>query len=230
MSNVEVLRASLLVLIKDDNFDIQKLKDILMPISDYTDNTLFKENISAIVAILTQDRDGNHKFTVDDLALLSKDIIGITSLVTSILLLIGAIPELKLQYNEGETEDLIFKLLAYIFLVIVPAKTEKPLSFEEKQAILNLAVLIYQMIKSSKVVQNIVAKISAWFKSKNFCKCMTTETNKTEVLEKHLPAIKLDLMHAMNNVRDKSEMQTEIKSLRNIVNDVQSKNIKKQSK
>ena len=152
MSNVEVLRASLLVLIKDDNFDIQKLKDILMPISDYTDNTLFKENISAIVAILTQDRDGNHKFTVDDLALLSKDIIGITSLVTSILLLIGAIPELKLQYNEGETEDLIFKLLAYIFLVIVPAKTEKPLTFEEKQAILNLAVLIYQMIKSFKVV------------------------------------------------------------------------------
>jgi len=214
MSNIETLKAKILVLIKNDTFDATDLKNLLSPIALYTDNPLFKENIMEIVSILTQDRDGNNKFTINDLTLFSKDIIGITSLVTAIILLIGMVPDIKLQYVEGVTEELVFKLLAYIFLVIIPTKTGNPWTFEEKKAVLNLALLIYQLIKSSQVMKDLVAKISAWFKSKGLCACIATNDNKTEVLEKKLPVIKLDLMHAMNNVRDKNAMQTEIEDLK----------------
>lgn len=217
MSNLESLKQQILNAVSTNDYSIDNLKNILVPIGGYVDDSTFKQNMIDVVTIIIKDRDGNNKFTIDDLNLLGKDVIAITSLITSILLLITAIPNFKLQYNEGETEEIIFKLLAYIFLVIIPAQTGNPWTLEEKQSVINLTLLIYQLIKSSQVVQGLIAKVTEWFKSKNWCKCVSGSSaqQKQDVLEKKLPIVKLELLHAMNNVRDKSAMQLEIKELKN---------------
>ncbi len=210
--------------IHSDEFSIVELKNLLTPISSYTDNPLFSQNIRGVVDILTKDRDGNHKFNIDDLKLLGQDIIGITSLITSILLVIGAIPELKLRYDAGATEELICKLLAYVFLVIIPQQTGQKWTLAEKESVLDLTILIYQLIRSSQMVKNIVAKIAGWFKSSGVCDCcLGIADDKADVLEKRLPKVKLELTHAVNNVRDKSAIQKQIKDLQTQIETYQQK-------
>ncbi|QKF93837.1 hypothetical protein QKU48_gp0379 [Fadolivirus algeromassiliense] len=213
MADLEKLKRQIMNVIRDNNYDIDDLKDLLSPVSEYVESDVFKTNIEDIVAIVTKDRDGNNVFTIDDLALLKNDIMGITSLVTALLLLVGAIPELKLKYDEGATEEIIFKLLSYVFLVVVPKQTGKELTNEEKESILNITLAIYQIIKSSQITKDLVNKIVAWFKSKGLCACVSSPDYKESVVEKRLPKVKLELSHSMNNVREKAAMKSEIKGL-----------------
>lgn len=229
MSELENLKKQIMDIIRDDSYDLNHLKVALTPICMYTDNSIFQSNVAEIVKILTKDRDGNNKFTIDDLALLKNDILGITSLITAILLIISAIPEFKLKYEEGVTEGIIFKILAYIFLVIIPKETGHQWTLEEKEAVLNLSLMIYQLIKSSQVVKDLVNKIREFFKSKGLCTCVsgTKQEQNVAVLEKRLPQVKLELMHTMNNVREKSEMRSEINGLKRKL--AKNKRVKKQN-
>lgn len=225
MSDLEKLKRQIMNIIRDDNYDLSDLKEVLTPICTYVNNPLFQSNVDDIVKILIKDRDGNNKFTIDDLALLKNDILGITSLITAILLIISAIPELKLKYEAGLTEEIIFKILAYIFLVIIPKQTGHPWNLEEKEAVLNLSLLIYQLIKSSQITKDLINKIKEWFKSKGWCTCVsgTKQEQNAAVLEKRLPQIKLELTHAMNNIREKSEMKAEINGLKRKIEKNESK-------
>ena len=114
MSSIDQLKLQILKIISNDNFDLETLLNILKPIPIFSDNIVFQEKINEIVSILIQDRDGNNIFTIDDLKLMSKDIMAITTLTSSIILILGMLPELDLQYEKGASEELIFKILIYI--------------------------------------------------------------------------------------------------------------------
>jgi len=207
MAEINDLKTKIEVLIKDNNFDIEKLRLILHPISLYVTNPVFVHNINEIVDIIIVDRNGDHQFNIADLQILSKDPIAIMSLVSAVMLIVSAIPTTKLQYNQGATEELIFKLLAYIFLVIVPSKIATPLTLEEKDAILNLTLVTYETLKSSQMVQNIISEVIAKMKSKGWCNCLIGPTDANQdKLDKHLPMAKLNLSQSVNNIRIKSQL------------------------
>ncbi len=228
MANLDKLKNSIMDIIKDDNYDIDDLKKILGDVSSCTENSVFTNNLTQIMDIMTKDRDGNNKFDINDLTLMSKDIIAMTSLITAILLLVASIPNFKLQYTEGATEEFMFKLLAYIFLVIVPKQTGHKWTLQEKQSIVDLVLIIYQLIVSSQVAKELIIKITAWFKSKGWCNCMTissTVTKQENVLAEKLPMVNRELSYAMNNIRDKSEMQSQIKNIEKKLNTVGKKKV-----
>jgi hypothetical protein len=213
------LQAQIATIIQADNFDINTLISILNPASTFTTNPLFVQNIDNVISILTQDRDGNSQFDMQDLVLLGQDPMAVLSLVNSILLITCSIPGLQITYNSGTTEILVFKLLAYIFLVIVPSKTGHPLTLEEKNAILQLALTVYEMIQSTGIIQQLLAEIKAKLQSKGWCTCLvgTTANTKEAKLEKHLPLAKLELKSAMTNIRHRKQL--------NKIIDEQKKNI-----
>jgi len=204
MANIDQLKNDIMNVIKDDNYDIEDLRVILKDILLYIDNPMFKQNLDIVVGIIMKDRDGNNKFEINDLNIMSKDLITMTSLITALLLLILSIPGIKFEYKSEVTETIIFKLIAYIFLVIVPKETNKKLTLEEKQTIVDLILLSYQMILSSQVTAGLVAKVKAWIKqNKKFsCKCLGGD----KVLDKKLSKVNKDLLCAINNVREKSEL------------------------
>lgn len=226
MTSIETLKSRILSVIQNDNFSIQDLEKVLDPIGSYFTDPSFFNNVMDVVNIITKDRNGDNQFNMDDLTMLGNDMTAIMSLVGAILLLLSAIPTVKLQYNKDATEELIFKVLAYIFLAIVPKQIGKPLTIEEKTNILNITFSVYQIAKSSQILNNLIDKITAWFKSKGMCKCTTSPDQVDAVVSRHLPSFKLDLTHAVNNIREKSEMQREIKFLHQKVNE-QSRSIKK---
>ena len=214
MTSIENLKGKILNVIKDNSYDIEDLKEALDPITVYVNNITFRDNIRTIVDILTKDRNGDNILTIDDLQLIGKDFAAIASLVTAITLLLGSVTTLKLEYSADATEELIFKILAYVFLVVVPKQTGNPLSLEDKRAILDIAVNIYDIIKASQITKDIVNKIVAYFKLKGLSTCCDSQKDPETVVEQRLPKIKTNLMHSMNNIRDKAAMQAEIRSLK----------------
>lgn len=223
MANLDEIKTKIMELVKDDHYSWDDLKQILTPISIYVDNPSFRQNVNQIIKVMTKDRDGNNIFTIDDLKLLSKDVIGITTLTTAILLLMAGIPEMKLEYSPEETEEIVFKLLAYLFLVIIPKETGNHWTLEEKEAVIDLSLLIYSLIKSSQVVEQSIAKIQAWFQKRGLCKCLCGEVDKAQVVDDHLPAVQTELTAVMDNIHEKqdllnkvAELETQVRSLRNL--------------
>lgn len=212
MANLDALRENIMNVIQLENYNEDSIIEVLEPIPVYTNNPVFKNNIDQIVDILTKDRDGNQKFSIDDLKLLGNDLMSVSSLITAVFLLIGAIPTIKLEYTVDQTEELVFKLLAFVFLVIIPKHIGHDWSLEDKEQVVSVSLTIYNMIKSSQLVQNLINKVSNWLKSKGFCKCMYGEEH--PAVEAKLPKVKLELQAAMNNVRDKALLLAEIKELK----------------
>lgn len=210
---------SIMKIISRDEFSIVDLKNFLTPIALCVDSPIFAHNIAGIVNILISDRNKDHKFDIQDLQMLGSDIIGITSLTTSVLLVIGSIPQFKLVYDSGATEELVLKLLAYIFLVIIPQKTNQKWNLEEKESIVDLTILMYQLIKTSDMTRSLVSKIRKWFKSKKLCDCFTSKADaKEDVLEKRLPKTNMHLSHAISCSNNNIRLQQQITNLERRIN------------
>jgi len=177
------LQTSLQTLISND-FTLSELEHLLSPIPFYTGNAIFESNFSEILKIVTQDRDMDNKFSVNDLVLFSKDIIAMSTFITSVLLILNSIPNIKITYTEGETEQLVFKLIVYIFLVIVPNHTKLVFTKDEKTAVLNVSILVYMSLIDSKLLKKIVVKVASWFKTE-FLNCIHNES----VIDKKMPKL-----------------------------------------
>lgn len=193
---------------------INEIKKILFPINKYVNNVTFASNLQQIINALLKDRNGDGKFTVDDLKLLSEDIVSLTLLIKSVILVIASAPSVKIKYSPDNSEVAVSKLLAYAVLVLIPEQTKIKWSKEEKEQIVQLIVLIYELIMSSKMVEHIFEKISTWFKKKGYCGCVSAETN-SDIVDKHLPlaTTKLtqkmlenkDIVHNKNNNNNKKK-------------------------
>ena len=208
------LKQSILEVIANDNFDLNTLKRLLTPLHDFIDNPIFVDNLKQIIEIITTDRDGNNKFTIKDVELLKDDYLSITSLISAILAVLNSVPGIKLKYDAGATEELIFKLLVYIFLVVIPKQTNNKWTYDEKVHIIDITLNIYQIIVSSQTTKDLVAKITQWFKSKGLCKCLSGQQTKEDVLQKKMPLLKAELATNVKNNKDKIMMQEQINDLK----------------
>lgn len=203
LTSVADLKSQLAAIIKDNTFNIEQLKQILAPIASFVDSPAFIQNISGIVNIITKDRNGNEKFDVGDLKLLSEDLPSMISLASALLLVISSIPGIKIIYNKDETELLLLKLLLYIFLVIVPARVGRPLTLDEKNTIVDLSIVIYRTMQSSQMIQSLLEKIESYFKSKGWCKCCTAAQTTDDVVSAKLPEAEANLAKSITYVRTK---------------------------
>ncbi len=187
------LQTSLKNMIQED-FDLSNLEQLLSPAPFFTSNDIFKSHFKEIVQILTQDRDLDRKFTINDLQLFVKDILAMTNFITIVLLILNSIPNIKIDYTEGETEQLVFKLLVYIFLVILPHYTNIKFSSDEKLALYNISLLAYLSLIESQLLKKLVIKVSKWFKVK-IVNCF----NNQSVIDDKLPALQENLNTIIKN-------------------------------
>lgn len=212
-TNFETLKKSIYDLIENSESLESDILKLLDPISQYISDNNFAQNIDQIITIITLDRDDNHIFTINDIKLLSSDFKSITSLINCILLLIGGLPNLKLKYNNTVTEEIIFKLIAYIFLVIVPKKTNKNWSIEDKLQIVDFVLSIYNIIITSGILQQLIEKIKEYFKKKGWCKCVCGEIDKQQVIETQMPIVSAELQTHVLRTKNMSKLFISIESL-----------------
>lgn len=178
------LQQSLKLMIQDD-FNMKDLSILLAPATMYTENAVFKHEMAEIIDIMTKDRNQNQRFDINDIILIGQDIPAIINLITILLMLINT--PIKLVYVEGETEELVFKILVYVFLILLPTQLNQPLTMEEKEALLQVSLLIYTFLIQSKLLHKLVKKVIAWTKSK--CSCLGTDK---------LTKLKIDLEKSIN--------------------------------
>jgi len=219
MTTIANIKNQVMGVIHDDNYSVDAVLNVLNPIAAYVNDPVFLENVNSVITILTTDRDGNKSFTVKDLQLMSHDPLAMTSLISGILLVIAGIPQLKLRYDAGATEELVFKVLAYVFLIVVPKQTNQEWTVQEKEDILNITLVIYQFIQSSQATQQLVANITNWFKSTKVCSSFcggeaVAREKKQAVVNKQLPIIQAQLSVHMDNIREKREMSRQISKLK----------------
>lgn len=206
-TTIETLKASLLSILAKDTYDINDLMLFFAPITVYTTNPLFTNNMDDIIQIITKDRDNNDKFDMNDLTLMSKDSVAMLSLVTAIILLCMSFPDLKFNISNNQAADTIFRIIVFVFLVVIPKQTKYSWSRDEELQVVDLSILLYQSLITSEAVSQTISKISAWFKSKGFCSCVKGPVDGQEIVEKKMPNIKINLSNAMNNIRLQSQIQ-----------------------
>jgi hypothetical protein len=171
-TDITALQQSLTAIVSVNPIDLVKL-GALLNVSDFTSNQLFQANIGNIVSIITKDRDGDGKLTINDIKLMSTDIPSMAALASSLMLVIASLPEAldTITYTQVESEQLIFKLLVYVFIVVVPQKTGLVLTSDDTTALLNTCLVMYQLMITSNIIPNVISKIEALFKSKGWCQC-----------------------------------------------------------
>lgn len=191
--------------IRNTGFNINQLKLVLNSVKSYVQNPIFVQNIGEIADICS-----NHQISIwlIDLEFLSRDLPAVIYLVNSIMLIITSIPNVKLQPNLSINTELIFGLLAYIFLIIIPIRLNKSLTMLEFNVILDIITNIYHMLESSNMISYIILETIAKTKSKNWCICLVgpTADSGQDKLDKHLNIAKLNLLESMNNIRIRSEL------------------------
>lgn len=213
---IQELKDSVLELVSENDYDIKDIYNLIDPAIEYIDNDFFVSHVKQLVSIFLVDRNKDNKFSLDDIKCMSKDILSITSLVTGIVLLLGSLPTFKLKYNGEATEEIIFKILVYIFLVMIPVETGKKWNYEEKESLLNQILVIYQLIMSAQITQNVLDTVIRWFKQKGFCKCLTDDKigYRHRVIERKFPIVKEEIKCHVNKLRETRELQNQVILLR----------------
>lgn len=206
----ENLKNDLLKLIDGNDDTIVNLKNILMPISQCIDSPVIVENITEIVNIMTTDRNGNNQLDVEDLRLMVVDPFVIVHLVTSLILILTALPQLKITINVEESEIIILKLLMYVFLVIIPNKTGTTWKPENKIEIVKMSITLYNTMQSLQIVKTTINKIASYIKGNKYCSCLTIKSN---LIDDKVPDAQLELTKAINIVRERKVMNAKIAEL-----------------
>ncbi len=188
---MDTLKEKLIALIKADSFGQLKL---LLKV-DFLNNPFVLHEINKIVTILLTDRNQNNKLDIEDLKLIQNDMMAITSLISSIMIILAQVTTLK--YQQDATEEIIFKILAYVFLVLVPENSNLKLSTSDKLQIIDVVMSIYQVVKSTQLVQNLIKKIKKWLSEK----CCTSNEDKDSKLNEKLVKNKSMLSFAINNIK-----------------------------
>lgn len=201
-------------IIQNDNIDLEDFKKTFTLVGDYLENKQFILNLSKIIDIITLDRNGDTVFDFADLKILATDFMAIGSIMSGLILVLESVPTIKLKYSSQTTEKIIFQLLAYVFLVLVPSKVGKKWSVDERQKVANIIIDIYNIVKASAIVQSIGLKIREFFQKKGWCKCICEQVDHQEVFEQKAPEIVANISSNINRQRDITSLQNEIANLK----------------
>lgn len=183
-------------LISQPNINATVLQNLLSPAPVYLNNPTVMQHLTDIFNIITADRNNNQKFDLEDLKLLGTNMSAIISLVTAIVLLLFSLPSIKIEYKEQDTETFIYKILVYIFVVILPQKVNMQFTPEQMTQILTVCNMIYSFLIESGVLAKIIDKVATWVK-KEVTVCWACIQNDVSALEKRMPGLKTDLKLAL---------------------------------
>ena len=175
MSDINNLKVKLLNAVNNrpdkDTFDT-----ILSPISDYfTGSDFIISEVKDIIMIITKDRDFNNEFNIDDIKLIGENMVVVSNLISSVLLLLSKLPDVKIKYKENESEILVFKILSYIFLVLIPAITRTNFLPSDYNDIMGVIVSVYKTTESLGLVKALIDMVVGIAKNTS-CGCMPNKT------------------------------------------------------
>jgi hypothetical protein len=201
MSDIEKLKQSLFTIVEKSECNFSDIVNILEPFADYISNSQFGENMHKILEIILMYNSEAHPFSFSDIQLLSSDIAALTSLLNCTLAVIASLPEVTLTSTCKFTQDMLFKILTYVFLVLLPSKLNLSWSIQQKTTIINMVLSVYNMFVSSGLAKSILDKIHKLFVQKGWCKCICKGEDKVKVLEKNFPVLALDLNKSLKTYR-----------------------------
>lgn len=208
MSEIETLKKSLNDMIEKSDCTFADIVNILEPFAEYISNTQFTDNMGQIVDVIIIDRNHDNKISFDDVKLLSSDISAVTSIISCTLAVIASLPNVTISSKSGFTQDILFKILTYVFLVVLPQKLNLEWAVNEKKTIINIALSIYNLFITSGLAKDLINKIKQLFIKKGWCKCICApETDKQEVLDKNLPVMMLELGTNLSSFRNISTLR-----------------------
>lgn len=174
------------------NNNNKNLKDILMPSCDICANKYFINNIETILKCLTVDK----KTFLQDICLLSENLLCISHLLTYIILLLHN--KKQITHKDLVTDEVIYKILYYIFLIILPELLGVTLTKDEQNVIIEIVAVLCNIIKSNELVQNSFNKIKEWLNNNN-CFCFKKDNN--NVIKNKLLDVKIYFKNELNNTR-----------------------------
>ena len=193
--------SDLLDLVNTQHSAPEQLLNLLKPMNKLIDEPHFLEHINEISTALTQDRNGDKTFTLEDLELLASDLKAVGQIVKAVILLIASAPDVNMRYQTGITEEIIRNVLTYVVLVVVPDQIGKAWSAEEQQKIVELIATMHEMVLTSRTVENGFKKVLKWFQRRNFCMCCMIENVSEDVIEQNLPALNTQIEASINKNR-----------------------------
>jgi hypothetical protein len=133
----------------------------------------------------------------------------------------ASISNIKMNYDPENTEIVIFKILVYIFLVLIPQKTGIILSTNDKMSMIDILIVIYEFILSSQLAQIYIEKIKKWFKGEHMC-CisgLTSTSSKRNIIDNKLNTTTKKIEFQMHCNRQKINNELN-KSINNNSNDL----------
>lgn len=200
----------------EEELDPKQINDYFQPLSNNIDNIFVKDNILSVIDIIVRDRNGNNVFDLEDLHHLTHDFTGVMALVKAILLVIGTIADFNLKYHQGETEELIFKMLTYVFLVVVPLASGHIWTEKEKEDVINVAFSMYQLVVSSQQVKQLMENVSSLLKGGTcICAaCASKEEIQEARIQKYLPMLCIQLSASMENARTQTKLHRKVAKLK----------------
>lgn len=169
---------------------IGSIESILSPIGSDPSFLLYATDLARVIV---KDRNGDQKFSVDDLSLMIKDLGSIAELTKGLVLLIVSLSDINFKYTPGVAELMILKALMYVFLVIVPKEIGHPLSQDEMKQVATVAVKIYEVILASRITQKIFNKVVGWFQRRRLCMCCMVQNDTEAVVDANAPPIVMKL-------------------------------------
>ena len=198
---MSTFNSDLIDLVNSEQHSPQDLLALLKPMNQLIDNPAFSAHIAEIVAAVTEDRNGDKTFTLEDLELLATDLAAVGKLIKAIILLIVSAREVNMKYQEGVTEEIIRNIFVYIVLVLVPEATGRPWTTAEKEKIVVIIAKLHDMILASKIAENAFKKVIKWFQRRDLCMCCILENDPEDVIQQNLPALTTEIGASVNKNR-----------------------------
>jgi len=208
-NDIDELRTNIINLIVNadgcNNDNLSDLELVLTPASDYFGNDYFSKRIKSLIAIMTTDRNNNGSFDMEDIKMLGQNISAVSALVFSFLLTLNGIPDMQFKYKSDITEKIIFKIFAYIFLIIIPNETGMRLTNDDKIAVVDITLVIYNTVKSSELAANAADNIAKWLRANGLCSCIVgslpAQERKELVIKNKLAKYRVLLQSHVDNDR-----------------------------
>lgn len=201
MSDINNLKMKLLEAVHNRS-DTNAFDTILSPISDYfTCSDFIISEVKDIIMIITKDRDNNGQFNIDDIKLIGENVVVVSNLISSVLLLLSKLPDVKIKYKENESEMLIFKILSYIFLVLIPAITKSNFLPGDYNDIINVIVSVYKTTESLGLVKALIDMVVGIAKNTS-CGCVPNKSvNKTKAINREIKLCRASLATEAHKMR-----------------------------
>jgi hypothetical protein len=201
---MDAFKTELLKLIQDDEMNMEDANIIFSQFTKNEDNATFMTQLTNVVQILTTDRDGDGSFTIDDLTLIKNDIPTIHSIIKGCVILVNSIKDKRIHVDQEMMGLSVMKLLAYIFLVLVPTKLDQSFTRSEKESIVDIVMLMYTMFSTSEQMTEWVNGFTELFSKKKCCKCCCKSAQPEvtdDVLNEHMDKMNAEIHESLTKLK-----------------------------